>query len=368
MTILFRTDASTEIGTGHVMRCLTLADALAAEGASAHFLCREHPGHLAALIERRGHGVTLLAAAAGEGDATDGRLAHSAWRGSSIAADLAEALEAARGFRPDWVVVDHYALDAEWETAMRRTGARILAIDDLADRAHDCDVLLDQNLGRSAQDYASLVPADAAVLAGPTYALLRDQFVAARASSLLRRQDGAVRTVLVNLGGVDRDDATSAVLSALAAANGAASLRVRVVLGASALWGERVRALAATLPFEAQVIQGIDDMAAEMAVADLAIGAAGSTSWERCALGLPTVMLVLADNQRAIAAALDAAGCAINLGDPFAAGFPAILARTVADLAGDADRVIAMSGRAAATVDGGGCARVVAAMTGRKGR
>ncbi|MDX8357909.1 UDP-2,4-diacetamido-2,4,6-trideoxy-beta-L-altropyranose hydrolase [Sphingopyxis terrae] len=360
MTILFRTDASTEIGTGHVMRCLTLADALAAEGASAHFLCRAHPGHLAALIERRGHGVTLLAR--GEGDPVESRLAHSAWLGSSVAADVAEALEAADSFRPEWVVVDHYALDVEWETAMRRTGARILAIDDLADRAHDCDVLLDQNLGRSVHDYARLVPVDAAVLAGPAHALLRDQFVAARASSLLRRQDGAVRTVLVNLGGVDRDDATSVVLSALAAANGAASFHVRVVLGASALWGERVRALAATLPFEVQVMQGIDDMAVEMASADIAIGAAGSTSWERCALGLPTVMLVLADNQRAIAAALDAAGCAINLGDPFVAAFPAILARTVADLASDANRVIAMSGKAAATVDGEGCARVVAAM------
>lgn len=361
MTILFRTDASTEIGTGHVMRCLTLADALAAEGASAHFLCRAHPGHLAALIERRGHGVTLLAAA-GEGDAADGRLAHSAWLGSSVAADIAEALKAADDVRPDWVVVDHYALDAEWETAMRRAGARILAIDDLADRAHDCDVLLDQNLGRSAQDYAPLVPADAVVLAGPAYALLRDQFGAARASSLLRRQDGALRTVLVNLGGVDRDDATSAVLSALAAANGAASLRVRVVLGASALWGERVRALAATLPFEAQVMQGIDDMAAEMAAADLAIGAAGSTSWERCALGLPTVMLVLADNQRAIAAALDAAGCAINLGDPLAVGFPSVLIDAFDSLLADRARLASMGVSAASLVDGRGVRRVIEAM------
>lgn len=357
---VFRTDASRTIGTGHVMRCLTLADALRGAGASCRFVCRELDGHLIDAIRARGHAVTALpvppeAFAPPAASAP----AHASWLGAPWEQDAADVVSALRGERPDWLVVDHYALDSRWEGALRPHCGRLFVIDDLADRPHDCDLLLDQNLGRTALDYAERVPKGCSVLAGSAFALLRPAFAAARADSLRRRRAGGVRQLLVALGGVDQDNVTGDILAALGQAPLPAGCRIVVAMGEQAPWIAQVRATAAQLPLEIQVVVGTQAMADLMAASDLAIGAAGTMAWERCCLGLPTLTVVIADNQRAGAQALAAAGACMLLPLPVAAGTLAeALARALAP-----GMLQSMQHAAAAVTDGGGAKRVLAHMT-----
>jgi UDP-2,4-diacetamido-2,4,6-trideoxy-beta-L-altropyranose hydrolase len=320
MNIVFRADASLDIGTGHVMRCLTLADALRERGAQCQFICRAHVGHLAALIEQRGHGVTLLPLAASSSgpDVAAAQPAHAAWLGRGItqeadALDTLAAIGASAGedSAVGWLVVDHYALDSRWESLLRPASQRLMVIDDLADRPHDCDLLLDQNLGRQEADYAALVSVRANKLIGPAFALLRPEFAQWRSYSLNRRaaQPG-LRHLLITMGGVDKDNATGQALQILCDCPLPADCQITVVMGATAPWLKEVRTQAQNMPWPTRVLVGVNDMAQLMADSDLAIGAAGATSWERCCLGLPSIMLVLAENQREIAQALSKAGAA----------------------------------------------------------
>lgn len=366
--VAFRTDASLEIGSGHVMRCLTLADALQTQGARCHFLCREHPGHLGELIEARGYPVHRLSHEERDTDTagvpvTEPEPAHAHWLGASWAQDVAACLPHLAELAPAWLVVDHYALDHRWETAvldgLPGSRPRLLVIDDLADRHHVADLLLDQNLGRQAEDYRDLVPETCQVLAGPRYALLRPEFREWREASLSRRaREPGLQRLLVNLGGVDKDNVTGQVLDALSVCDLPAGLQISVVMGASAPWRESVTAQAGAMPWSTEVVVNVSDMARRMAEADLAIGAAGSTSWERCCLGLPTLMVVLADNQREIADALAEKGAALPLE---LADLETSLAGQLAAL--DAHGALtAMSQRATDLVDGQGTAHVMATL------
>jgi len=313
MNIVFRADASIDIGTGHVVRCLTLADALRDRGgANCRFVSRACDGHLIDRVRARGYDVLPLA----EPDVPTcrsnvverARPAHAAWLATDFDTDGRQTAEAI-GIAPiDWLVVDHYALDASWESRLRARCRHLMVIDDLADRPHDCDLLLDQNLGRTVEDYAALVPQGCEVLAGPRYALLRPEFAELRERALSRREAPNLGQLLITMGGVDKDDVTSRVLRALRSVALPSDCRLIVVMGPSAPWLDTVRAVAHTLPWPTEVLVDVSDMARLMAEADLAIGAAGSTSWERCCLGLPSLLVVLADNQIRIADALEAFG------------------------------------------------------------
>lgn len=366
--IAFRVDASLEIGSGHVMRCLTLADALQTQGAECHFLCREHLGHLVELIETRGFTVhrlpqeesdTKIAAAPG----AEPELAHAHWLGASWTQDASDCRPILAELSPNWLVVDHYALDHHWERAVLDglLGSRpcLLVIDDLADRKHLADLLLDQSLGRKAEDYYGLVPEVCQVLAGPRYALLRTEFGEWREYSLKRRAgEPRLQRLLINLGGVDKDNVTGQVLDVLSTCDLPKDLQISVVMGASAPWRDSVFAQARKMPWPTEVVVNVNDMARRMAEADLAIGAAGSTSWERCCLGLPTLMMVLADNQREIADALAAKGAALRLE---LENLEASLAGQLAML--DAPGALtAMNQQAAALVDGQGTAHLLEAL------
>lgn len=357
MKALFRVDASIEIGTGHVMRCLTLADALNARGVHTAFVCRSHRGHLGEVIRARGHELRLLGPGRARGPHS-GPI-HARWLGSSQAEDAAACIEIAGAVRPDWLIVDHYGLDDRWESAMRPGVGRILAIDDLADRNHDCDLLLDQNLGRDAAAYVSRVPTHAEIMAGPGFALLRPEFARRRAASLARRAEvGPPRSVLIALGGIDKDNFATLSLELLGAAGLPTASAVVVVLGASPLWLNEVRAAADRLPWPVELLTYTDRMADLMSAADLAIGASGASTWERCCLGLPAGMWVVADNQTVIASAVAAAGAGALLDrtDLDAS------ARTLKALVGDPKALADMSRRAATLVDGRGVERVLARM------
>jgi UDP-2,4-diacetamido-2,4,6-trideoxy-beta-L-altropyranose hydrolase len=361
LTIVFRVDASLSIGTGHVMRCLTLADALAADGAECHFLCREHPGHLIEAIRARGypvHALPAIAPAAQEEETPP--LAHADWLGASWQDDARQSREALDGLAPDWLVVDHYALDKRWELRVLPQGCRLLVIDDLADREHGADLLLDQNLGRQAYDYAGLVPEHCTRLIGPRYALLRPEFARLRDASLARRASPKLKQLLITMGGVDKDNATGQVLEALTSCALPDDCRISVVMGGNAPWLGQVKAQAASMPWPTEVVVNVSDMAERMTQADLAIGAAGSTSWERCCLGLPTLMVVLAENQRIIAHALDKVGAAVALGSlPEISQLPTYWPDLTCP-----ENLARMNNAAAMVTDGNGAAIVHQHMTG----
>jgi UDP-2,4-diacetamido-2,4,6-trideoxy-beta-L-altropyranose hydrolase len=275
-----RLDASLEIGSGHLMRCLCLADELAKSGARVGFASRGLPAHLGELLARHGHAHLPLAD-----------------RGGAAVDEAADAAETLAAWGPaDWYVVDHYALGSAWERAVRHSGSRVLAIDDL-ERPHDCEVVLDQNFHPEPDPrYAAVTPVSCERLLGPRHALLRPEFAEAR--SRVAPRDGSVRRLLVFLGGMDAGDATSTVLEAVAAVDHE-GLSVDVVVGAMHPRIERVRALTSALRHGTCHVQ-TTEMARLLADADLAVGAGGSATWERCCLGLPALGLCLADNQREV--------------------------------------------------------------------
>ncbi|MGP4789304.1 UDP-2,4-diacetamido-2,4,6-trideoxy-beta-L-altropyranose hydrolase [Psychrobacter sp. 1Y11] len=307
----FRCDASIQIGSGHAMRCLTLADELARQGAQCFFICRQHEGNLIEVLRQQGYPVYALpledslTIESQDRSSLAPTLTHSHWLASSQYRDAELSRSIVEALQPDWLIVDHYALDARWEKKLHPFCKKLMVVDDLADREHACEVLLDQNFGRNLQDYAALIPAECQVLCGSMYALLRPEFAKWREYSLERRQHNKLTSILINLGGVDKDNITSKVLKALQIKALPDYCTITVVMGSTSPSIAAVKQQAAIMPWPTVVKVAVDNMAELMANSDLAIGAAGSTSWERCCLGLPTIMLVLADNQRVIADALE---------------------------------------------------------------
>jgi len=363
MLVAFRSDASLIIGTGHVMRCLTLAEALTARGLRCRFIGREHPGNLLEMIRQRNFDVHLLPADLGavakDASTDDERFSYAAWLGSDWATDAAQTRSALGNSGVDWLVVDHYAVDVRWEQSIRPACRNLMVIDDLADRMHDCDLLLDQSPGRDACDYAHLVSNDCTVLAGPRYALLRSEFAKLRDYSLRRRTVSRMKHLLIAMGGVDEPNATSLVLETLKDCPLPEDCRISVVMGTHAPWLDQVRLLALDMPWATEVFVNVRNMAQLMADADLAIGAAGGTAWERCCMGLPSLIVVLAANQRAGAAALAATGSTVSLGgvgDVRRTISPAI------QWVMQAGRLPAMSEASRTLVDGEGASRVMSTM------
>jgi len=339
------------------MRCLTLAEVLRGRGAHCRFVSRSHPGNLNKEIGQRGFDVIDLPF---EGNWTGTDVTnppHAAWLGADWQTDAEQTKVGAGGTAIDWLILDHYALDAQWESALAANYRKLMVIDDLADRPHACDLLLDQTFGREAADYRTLVPDDCRVLCGSQYALLRPEFAALRPYSLQRRAQPTLRELLISMGGVDKDNATGQVLQALRTCPLPAKCRITVVMGATAPWLDEVRKEAQDMPWPTRVLVGVGDMAQLMADSDLAIGAAGATSWERCSLGLPTIMLVLADNQLKVAEGLERSGGVLIIK-------PGLSAKTqireqILQLVDDPAQLLHMSKCAARIVDGSGVNAVI---------
>lgn len=308
MKIVFRVDASATIGTGHIMRCLALADALKGRGGDCRFICRAHPGHLGDAIAERGYAVELLPNPVQGMAFPDqyGVSERAEWMGADWQSDVQQtAVDLANV--PDWLIVDHYAIDYRWENAIRKHCRKIMVIDDLADRMHDCDVLLDQNLLPSVDRYAALVPAGAITLIGPRYALLRGEF-----SSASKRSGCAVAPrLLIMFGGADRSRQTERILRLLAEMGWQDP--IDVVAGPLYSDVPALREALAALPAAALHVSP-GNIAALMHHADFAVGAPGVTGLERCSCGLPSITVAQAWNQEAIGAALAEAGAHWYLG------------------------------------------------------
>lgn len=287
--IAFRTDANSEIGTGHFMRCLTLANELKKHGAEIGFVSRGMPAYLVQMLQEQNIDLYELPNVDTE-DADD--LPHSKWLKTSQLQDALQTIELLGKSKLDWLVVDHYAIDQRWERPLRNFANKIMVIDDLADRQHDCDLLLDQNFYRDMHTrYVGKVPNHCELLLGPTYALLREEFREIRSS--VKPRTGEVKNVLVFFGGVDTDNYTTEAIKALMKLNWAG--HVNVVVGQNHPNIKNIQDLCKSSRFECHI--QTTKMASLMAQADLAIGAGGSSIWERFCMGLPSVCISTADNQ-----------------------------------------------------------------------
>jgi UDP-2,4-diacetamido-2,4,6-trideoxy-beta-L-altropyranose hydrolase len=350
MGVIFRADASVRLGSGHVRRCLELASRLAARGTAVMFVCAEGPGDMIDAISARGMRTARLRAS-GEARGADA----AAWEPD---AEQTGAAIAAAGLTPHWLVVDHYGLDARWERALRAHARRIMAIDDLADRAHDCELLLDQNLEnpRHAR-YRQLLPSGATQLLGCRYALVGAEFARLRGAALARRC-GQSERVLISMGGTDPSDDTGRALEGLQRSR-CAGRAVDVVIGAANPHREALAARCGRLPRCTLHVQ-TTRMAELMTHADLAITGGGSTTWERCCLGLPAIAVSQSEDQVAIAEAMAEAGGHQLLGpsaDVREADYTAALDSM------SAAALLYMSAAAAALCDGEGAERVATQLT-----
>ena len=292
MKVAIRVDASSQIGTGHFMRCLALADGLRQRNIFIRFVCRHIPEQLRSFLQEKNHDHVLLKPSIAEGSQSD--LFHGSWLGTTQAQDAAETIQALSDHIWDWVIVDHYSLDSRWEKELRKIAKKIFVVDDIADRVHDCDFLLDQNLYVDMENrYLQKVPSYCKLLLGPQYALLRQEF--AHLHEKVRTRHGRPRKILVFFGGVDAENYTEHTIRVLSQMN-IPDVQIDVVIGGQNPKREMVQSLSKQFGFFCHV--QTNRMAELVTEADMGIGAGGTAVWERCCLGLPTLTISLAHNQR----------------------------------------------------------------------
>lgn len=314
MKVMIRVDSSAAIGSGHLMRCLTLAERMRKEkNAEVHFISRDLDGNLHGKIKDTGFMLHVLP----RHPLNQNLDGYASWLTVPQKIDAAETKEILRTLgKVDCLVVDNYALDITWEREMRPFADEIFVIDDLANRKHDCGILLDQNFYLDKEKrYVSLVPEDCKLLLGPRHALLREEFYEARKH--LRKRDGNLRNILVFYGGSDLTNETMKALHALLVFHEKHwEITVDVIVGSSNPHQQQIKAFCEApdvkkwMRYHLQV----DNMAEYMARADLMLGAGGSTTWERCFLELPAIVTAIAENQRRIAEDCATAGYVTYLG------------------------------------------------------
>jgi UDP-2,4-diacetamido-2,4,6-trideoxy-beta-L-altropyranose hydrolase len=320
------------------MRCLTLADELRQKGTDINFICREGPGNLISYIKNRGYKVHQLP---GDIDIeTDRRLTNK----------ILSKYET----KPDGLIIDHYDIDISWEYPLRKYAKNLMVIDDLANREHDCDLLLDQNYSNNEDRYNGLIPENCIQLLGPEYAILRPQFQKTRGN--LRKRDSGVNSILVFMGGADSKNITSKALRAIHMLN-RSDITIDVVIGNLNPYHDEIKILTSKIP-NTICHHNVVDMAKLMSSADLCIGAGGTTTWERCCVGLPTITIILAENQKNISESLDKDGALINLGR-YQNVTENNIKEVIKGLIENPQKMASMSDKSRQLVDGEGVGRVI---------
>ncbi|MDC0587006.1 UDP-2,4-diacetamido-2,4,6-trideoxy-beta-L-altropyranose hydrolase [Gammaproteobacteria bacterium] len=317
MKFTFRVDASIKIGSGHLMRCLALASFLRRKGHETFFISRDHVGNMESYLLQKKFKTFLLSSEIGiKMDKARKEITHPEhyhfleydWK-----EDAKDANKVLEKIQTDWLIVDHYALDYRWETLVKENTKKIFVIDDLADRAHASDLLLDQTLGRRKDDYKSLVPKKSEVITGSKYALLRSEFKKHRKKSINNRDFSKVRSILITMGGVDRNNFTNKILEILNSHDFSKDIKVKVIMGKSSPWIGQVKESASKMEYKTDVLTDVENMAELMYKSDLIFGACGSSSWERCCLGIPSINIILEKNQEKIGNALHSLGACVSL-------------------------------------------------------
>ena len=310
--ICFRVDASIQIGSGHVERCLTLSKALNEQGIKIHFICRDHNGHMEDRIKSEGFEITMLSSADEYLVEPDFKHENKSSLGASWELDAHDTSKVLSKLNPIWLIVDHYAIDVSWEKAVKSsTGVKIMAIDGLANRNHDCDMLLDQTYSLDGEKrWNNLIPSYCKLLSGAQYAILRPEFIKEKRE--LRQRTGAIKRILISFGGVDMNNLTSKALEAILLSN-CKNILVDIVIGKNHPNLADLKLRCEDLNYVNLHIQ-TSQIAKLMSLADLSIGAGGMMIWERCYLGLPSILVAIADNQINQAKAVHTFGAAIYLG------------------------------------------------------
>lgn len=303
MKIVFRVDASLSIGSGHVFRCLNLAGALRKNGFECIFLTKEHAGNLIQYIKTYLFQVYVIS----KEDNVDDKYIENEkeWLGGSQKEDAEKTCEIIyrNNFAPGIFIIDHYSLDSEWESLIKWKfpSTKIVVIDDLCNRKHYCDILIDSTFERTSEEYRILVPEYCTILAGTDYALLKDEFLQLRKEAILKRTSIlSPQKILITMGGVDIHNVTGKVLKEL---NNRADLhykKITVVLGVNCPHKKNIENIAQSIKYDVDIKVNTNNMPQLMLEHDLSIGALGSTTWERAVLGLPTVNIAIADNQLVI--------------------------------------------------------------------
>ena len=299
MIVVFRVDSSSQMGLGHLMRCLTLADELHKKNYKVFFICRELTGNLIAFIK-----YTVLKLP--RDDNFKSNDLYLSWLGASQEQDAVQTIRIIPQ-SVDLLIVDSYALDEKWHKQLRPYVEQNIVVDDLANKQFDCDMLLNQNLGRQKEDYQDKVSDDCELLLGCDYALLRPEFSELRTQALKKRKrTKEIENILISMGGSDKNNITYDVLQQIDD-----DFNITVVLGGASMHQEMIKDYAKGKNI--MVIIDAKNMSELMLNADLAIGAGGSSSWERCCLGLPTLQFIIAENQREVAKKIEQLRAAITV-------------------------------------------------------
>ena len=298
MRVIFRVDASLKMGSGHLMRCLTLANELQKQRHIITFICRELTGNLNTLVEQIGYDIFTLPV----NDSFKSDNIYIDWLGATQEQDAEQTIKAISK-KTDLLIVDNYALDKKWHQQLRPFTNKIMVIDDLANRDFDCDILLNQNLGFKEEGYKDKVSDNCQFFLGCEYALLRPEFAQLRSKALDKRKNTKViKNILISLGGIDKENLTYEILNDINK-DIRNDFEIIVVLGSKSPHNEMIKQYAQNKNI--MVIIDANNMSELMLDADLAIGAAGSSSWERCCMGLPTLVFITGDNQSKIAGELE---------------------------------------------------------------
>jgi UDP-2,4-diacetamido-2,4,6-trideoxy-beta-L-altropyranose hydrolase len=359
MRVAFRVDASSRIGLGHLVRCLALARAVRSLGADVLVLMRRHDVDVSARIAEADCALRWLAPpGSNDVDAVAVKEpVHASWAGVPWYIDAAESAREVSAWNASWVVIDHYSFDARWHRHIRgEAGVRIAAIDDLADRDLDVDLLIDHNFVKDHQTkYAGRVAPRTPILGGPRFALIGPAY----AKGPRYVFGGAVRKIGIFMGGVDASDLTT---RAWEGCRRTAGFRGEIGIATTSANPHLLR-LRAHIAHDHDTSLAVDlpDLSDFFAEHDLQIGAGGGATWERCCAGAPALTLVVAENQLGVVEELSAAGVVAALPsghDPTAE----TIGRAVAELLGQPDRLATMSARSRKLVDGLGAERVALSM------
>lgn len=301
LNIAFRADSSHSIGTGHIMRCLTLAHAILKQcSANIYFFSRKTEGNINNLIINSGFKLVEMKPPI---IIKNGSLTHSNWLGETPEKDAQEFLLLQKMLAIDcldYLIIDHYAIDQVWQEVVEKQISKIMVIDDLGDRIHKCNYLLDQTLNCQKSKYNNKIPNDCQLLLGSNFTLLRDEF---RILDDIRkaRKQANIHNLLVMFGGTDPNNLTLKTLKILK--DNKDITEVNIILGATAAHLQSIISFTSNKS-NLKLHIAPTSIAELMLSADLAIGSAGTSSWERCATGLPSIIIIDGENQREIASQL----------------------------------------------------------------
>jgi UDP-2,4-diacetamido-2,4,6-trideoxy-beta-L-altropyranose hydrolase len=312
---VFRADSATRIGSGHVMRCLTLAIALKQHNYKVIFLCKPHKGNINKLIQAQFELIELS-----DTNQTSQQALQSTntadWLGSTQHQDAHECISALHKYKSiELMIVDHYSLDKLWQNELKHLCNKTVVIDDLANRQHSANFLIDQTFGRSQADYTNLVPDNCEILCGSSIIMLREEFKLLREKAQQnRKQTEKIDKILVSMGGTDPDNLTKlAITSLIKYQQHNTNLSVEVILTSVSPCLTEITSISKKYTWLTLTIN-CNNMAERILEADLAIGASGSSAWERCCLGLPTLTMISAENQQEIDNNLSKKQATISLG------------------------------------------------------